>query len=125
MSRSVPEWIGKTDDAKIPDRVKLRVFDAYGGRCAGCDRKLYPGDRWEADHIKALINGGQHRENNLQPLCEFCHPEKTRADVAEKAMIARKRKKHVGIRTAKRKLSGRGFAKSEPQHSATRPIEKE
>ena len=33
MSRSVDLWVGKTDDAKVPARVRLRVFEAYGGRC--------------------------------------------------------------------------------------------
>ena len=33
MTRSVPEWIGKTPDQKVPDRVKVRIFDREGGVC--------------------------------------------------------------------------------------------
>ena len=29
--REVPEWIGKTADTAIPDRVKERVFLTHGG----------------------------------------------------------------------------------------------
>ena len=28
------EWIGNTPDAKIPNAVRLRVFERYGGFCA-------------------------------------------------------------------------------------------
>ena len=52
--RSVPEWIGATDDAAIPPRVRLRVFNRYGGICQLSGRKIMPGNEWDADHIKAL-----------------------------------------------------------------------
>jgi 5-methylcytosine-specific restriction protein A len=35
MTREVPEWIGATDDAAIPARVRVRVFERYEGRCRG------------------------------------------------------------------------------------------
>lgn len=35
---------------------------------------------WEADHIKAVVNGGQHDLSNLQTLCIPCHRLKTHAD---------------------------------------------
>ena len=31
MSRALPEWIGKTPDAKVPPRVRLRIFLREGG----------------------------------------------------------------------------------------------
>jgi 5-methylcytosine-specific restriction enzyme A len=33
MARSVPEWIGKTDDIRPPEHVRLRIFMAHGGVC--------------------------------------------------------------------------------------------
>lgn len=100
MSRSVEEWIGKTDDAPIPPRVRLRVFDKFGGICqCGCKRKIRAGERWDCDHIVALINGGEHRESNLQPLLTEHHKPKTKADVAEKAAVYAVRRKHLGIRS--------------------------
>ena len=98
MSRAVEEWIGKTDDAAIPARVRIRVFERFHGRCGECKRKLHPGDKWDMDHDIALINGGEHREFNLHPLCNWCHKIKTRQDVAIKSKTYRIRAKHLGIR---------------------------
>ena len=38
--RTVPEWIGKTPDTPAPPRVRLRIFETFGGRCAICGRKI-------------------------------------------------------------------------------------
>lgn len=98
MSREVPEWIGSTDDAAIPRRVRLRVFERHGGHCHLSGRKIRAGEPWDLDHIVALVNGGAHRESNLAPALRSKHREKSAADVAEKSAIARKRTKHLGIK---------------------------
>jgi 5-methylcytosine-specific restriction protein A len=98
MPRSVPEWIGKTDDTPVPDRVKLRVFEKFEGVCPKCTRELQPG-AWDCDHAIPLIVGGENRENNLQPLCsDPCHSRKTALDVKLKAKVASVRKRHLGIK---------------------------
>lgn len=122
MPRAVPEWIGATPDAKVPPRVRLRIFEREGGRCHISGRKIMPGEPWDLDHGVALINGGEHRESNLFPALRDKHREKTRADVAEKARTARKRKAHLGIKPAKRPLQSRGFAKAPGQKRATSPL---
>lgn len=110
MSRSVPEWIGKSPDAAIPPRVRARVFDRYEGKCYLSGRKIQAGDQWDCDHVLALCNGGENRESNLAPVLRDKHREKTAEDVAEKAKVARMRAKHLGIypksktRWPKRKL---------------------
>lgn len=96
--RSVPEWIGKTPDAKIPPRVRLRVFDRFNGVCHLSGRKITAGEPWDCDHIVALVNGGEHRESNLAPALRDKHREKTAGDVAEKATVRRKALAHRGIR---------------------------
>lgn len=110
MRRVLPEWIGKTPDTAIPPRVRLRVFERYGGRCYLCTRKLGPGDRWDCDHVVALAiwTGEPHgnRESNLAPACTVCHREKTAQDVAEKAYTARVKGKHLGVRKPKRPMPG-------------------
>ena len=106
MSRSVPEWIAKNDDQEIPARVRLRVFEAHGGICQETGRKITPADKWECDHKTALINGGEHRESNLQPVLSEAHREKTKEDVALKSKIARVRNKHIGIEKRKQKIPG-------------------
>lgn len=96
--RAVPEWIGKTPDARIPPRVRLRVFDRFNGICYLSGRKIAAGEPWECDHICALVNGGEHRESNLAPAIKDKHREKTAADVREKSEINRKALAHRGIR---------------------------
>lgn len=97
MSRAVPEWIGKTDDAAIPPRVRLRVFERNGGICHLSKRRIQAGEPWDCDHIVALINGGEHRESNLAPALRDKHREKTALDVAEKSAVRRKKMKSLGI----------------------------
>jgi hypothetical protein len=108
--RKLPEWIGKSDDTKPPPRVMLRVFLYFNGRCqCGCKRDISPSEKWQLDHIDALINGGENSEYNLQPLLVEHHRNKTGMDVAEKSKTYRKRSKHVGIKRAKRTIPGRRF----------------
>lgn len=102
MSRELPEWIGANDDQAIPARVKIRVFDAFGGRCAVCSLQIAGKLRPAYDHAVSLINGGENRETNLQLLCVPCHAIKTKTDVAEKSVTARKRSKHIGLKKPSR-----------------------
>lgn len=102
MARSVPEWTGRTPDAKIPARVALRVFEREGGICYLSGIKIRPGMKWELDHRIALINGGEHRESNLFPVLKDKHREKSKDDVALKSKIARVRAKNLGIARPKR-----------------------
>lgn len=105
-ARSVPEWIGATPDTAIPPRVRLRVFERAGRRCEECSRPLLAGDKWQADHVLALINGGENREGNLRCICDWCHKAKTASDVAEKSRTYRRRLKDAGIRETKRPMPG-------------------
>ena len=123
MSRPVPEWIAKHENEAIPPRVKLRIFQKFNKRCAVCTLLIVGKLRPEYDHVTALINGGEHRERNIQLLCSACHKVKTKADVAEKSDAYRKQLNAAGIRKSAR-LEGQGFRKAAPQRSASRPIEK-
>lgn len=123
MSRSVPEWIGKTPDTPIPPRVRLRVFERHGGICHISKRKIMPGEAWDCDHFIALINGGEHRESNLRPALQKYHRVKTAEDVKEKAVTARKRMMNLGIKPKKKSIQSRGFEKSPKQRTASRPLQ--
>lgn len=111
MSRSTNEWIGKTDDAAIPPRVRLRQFERDGGICqCGCNIKISARDKWETDHIDAIINGdGENRESNLQTLLAEHHKAKTKLDVKLKAKVARVRKKNLGIKKPRTMTRWRNF----------------
>ena len=96
MARALPEWIGKTDSTKAPPRVRLRCWETSHGKCHICGQKILVGQKWELDHVIALINGGENCEGNLAPAHAKCHKVKTRADVAQKAKVYRTRSNHIG-----------------------------
>lgn len=122
MTRSVPEWIAKHDDQKVPPRVRQRVFDRYEGKCHLTGRQIMPGEKWEVEHIVSLILGGQHRESNLAPALVIPHKAKTKVEQAIKAKIAAVRKKHLGIKTEKQKIASRGFPKRTRTHEGREPL---
>ena len=110
--RSVDEWVGANDDTPVPPRIKLRVFTRFEGTCPKCTRKLRPG-HWDCDHIIAIVNGGENRESNLQPLCnDPCHSQKTKSDVAQKSRTARIRKRAAGIKKPRTITAWRRFDQS-------------
>lgn len=100
--RSTAEWIGKTDDTKVPGYVRLRVFNRYDGICYLSKRKILASDTWELEHILALCNGGEHRENNFAPALIAPHKVKTKQDLATRAKNDRVRKRHLGIKKPSR-----------------------
>ncbi len=122
MSRTVDEWIGKTDDQAVPPRVRARVFEREGGRCWISGRKITPADKWDLDHRIALINGGEHRESNLFPALRDKHREKTAEDMALKKKGAAIRARHIGIKT-KAKIQSRNTFK--PYAGNTRQLRDE
>lgn len=98
MSRSTEEWVGKTDDSPVPRRVRMRVFERYGGVCYLSGRKISAADKWELEHIIAICNGGLHREDNMAPALVGPHKRKTVEDVKQMAKNNRVRKRHLGIK---------------------------
>lgn len=110
--RKVPEWMGKTPESKPPKAVIDRLFLMQGGRCAISGRKIRPGDETHADHIKALKDGGENREGNLQLVLAAPHREKTKVENSARAKEKRLRLKHLGMwPKSKTPLKSRGFPK--------------
>jgi len=108
--RAVPEWIGATPDMPVPDRVRVRVFNKKEGKCHRCTRKIPAGQSWTCEHLKALVNGGENRERNLDVTCDWCLPIKNAEDVAEKSRVYKRRKAHLGIRKPSRLPGSRDSA---------------
>lgn len=111
--RDVEEWIGAHPDAKIPQRVLDRVFARAKGRCHISGRKIMPGDRWEAEHVRPLSMGGEHRERNLAPALVEAHRQKTADEAGDRAKADRIRRKHTGTWPESRaRIRSRGFQKT-------------
>ena len=104
--RQVEEWVGATPDTPVPDRVKLRVFEREKGRCYLSGRTIRPGDKWDVEHVIAIVNGGENRERNLRIALNSAHAPKTAADVRTKAKIARVKAKHLGLGSKRRGFCG-------------------
>ena len=109
MSRKVDEWVGKTDDAKIPKSVLIRIFRDADGICHISGRKIAPGEKWEAEHVIPLWAGGRHRESNLRPALSAPHKEKTQREAGQRAKADRAAASALGLRKEPT-MKGRGFA---------------
>lgn len=96
--RETKEWIGASDDAKIPDRIKLRIWVREQGRCYLTGAQIRPGDKYQFEHKVALCNGGQHRESNIFLALDDPHKDKTAEDRAQKERDDRIIKRHAGIK---------------------------
>ena len=105
IGRQRPEWIGATPDAAIPAPVKRRILERFGWKCYVTGIDLRHGAPFDFDHIVALCNGGEHRENNLAPIWRPKHREKTAADVSERAATDRKVAHHYGLERPKQKIA--------------------
>lgn len=104
-ARAVPEWIGKTPDSAIPDVVKLRIWFREGGRCHVTGAIIRPGDKFDYEHVIALINGGENRESNIALVLRGkAHKAKTAQDRKERARGDKAVKRLMGIGQSKRPL---------------------
>ncbi len=110
--RSVPLWIGATPDAKVPARVRQRVYERHGGRCHLSGIPI-AGKAWELEHVKPLHLGGRHAEDNLAPALVEAHRKKTAAEMKAKAKADRAAMDQSRARPApKRPIRSAPFPKS-------------
>lgn len=105
MSRSVPEWIGKTDNSKPSTGCMRRICERQGWRCAISGVNIRDGVKVEFDHIIPLWLGGENREANLQAVTAAAHAGKTKAEAKVRAKVNRIQLKRIG---AKKKQSSWG-----------------
>lgn len=106
MSRTVDEWIGRNDDSIPPPRVKDRIRERQGNKCALTGVELRPGVKVEYDHIVPLWLGGANSESNLQAVVSEAHKRKTAAEAKVRAKCNRTRKAHLGIKSKKKSSWG-------------------
>lgn len=99
MARTVPEWIGRNDDAMPPESVFDRLWAKQDGKDAITGIPFAPGDRPHRDHIVPLIDGGENRESNLQLIAEKTHKLKTAREAMERAKTRAVQHKHRSYAT--------------------------
>lgn len=97
QGRSVTEWIGKTPDSKPPADVLLRILRRHKNTCYLTGIIIAPGQKWHAEHVKPLEEGGANRESNLAPALELPHEVKTAAEKKRQAKADRAAKKAFGL----------------------------
>ena len=126
MSRTIPEWIGKNDDAMPPRTVFDRLWEKQGGKDAITGIEFTAADKVVRDHILPLIDGGKNRESNLQLITEETHKDKTADEATRRGKERSVRAKARGYVTTDRRSSfqSRGFPPAKPQHRATSPLKK-
>lgn len=126
QGRSVTEWMSKNPDAKIPDRVKIRVLRRYGNKCFLTGILIADGQAFDCDHKTPLEHGGEHRESNLVPVLRLPHEVKTAAERKIQAKADRMAKKAHGMKPQKsRPIANRGFAPTDKtSRNGTSKIEK-
>jgi 5-methylcytosine-specific restriction endonuclease McrA len=95
MSRTVAEWVGRTDDSMPTDACKRRILERQGWRCAITDVEFRDGVKAEFDHITALWLGGENRENNLQAITKAAHAAKTKTEATVRAKVNRNQIKRI------------------------------
>jgi 5-methylcytosine-specific restriction enzyme A len=117
--RSVPEWIGASPDAAVPDGVQLRIFRRQKGLCAILAVSL-KGRKKQLDHKIPLSVGGQHRETNLQWILSDIHTIKSAHETKERAKADRVAKKYAGISRPKATIAQR--PKEEKTPSGKLPV---
>ncbi|AVH41873.1 HNH endonuclease [Agrobacterium tumefaciens] len=105
MARTVEEWRGRTDDTMPPPRVKDRIRERQGNKCALTGVTLGSDEKVQYDHIVPLWLGGANTESNLQAVTAEAHKKKTKAEATVRAKCNRVRKKHRGITKPKSSLS--------------------
>ncbi len=105
MSRTVPEWIGRTDDSMPSDSCKRRILNRQNWICAITGVALRDGVAVEFDHIKPLWLDGENRESNLQAVTKAAHAAKTKAEATIRGKVNRNQIKRI----SKNKKSG-GFS---------------
>lgn len=125
MSRTVPEWRGRSDDSRVPRSVYDRLYEKQEGKDAITGLPFRPGDKIIIDHIVPLKDAsGGNRETNLQLITDETHKPKTAAEAKARAKERRIHERDRGYVRPKSKWQSRGFEKPAPQRTASRPIRK-
>jgi 5-methylcytosine-specific restriction protein A len=124
LPRSIPEWIGRTDDSMPPVSVYDRLWRKQEGRDAITGLPFTSKDKIVRDHIIPLADGGENRESNLQLITLEMHKIKTGEEATARGKERRIHERDRGYQRKPSRLKGPGFEKRPPQRKASTPIQK-
>jgi 5-methylcytosine-specific restriction enzyme A len=123
VGRKIPEWKGKTPDAKIPDEVRQRVTATFENKCY-LSSFLIVTETPDMEHVIPLSEDGDHAEYNLRPALPAAHIIKSAGETNRRAKAKRQAKKKMGIKRETKKIESPGFDKAPEQRKATKPLAK-
>lgn len=83
---------------KLTNAVKMQVLERHGGRCVNCGST----EELEFHHVVPLEIGGNDTEENIVPLCYYCHKAVTNHELL--------------LRTAGRKHENGGRKRTIPEN---------
>lgn len=86
MSASFDNTDGRLRGRGLQAR-RLRKWTEATGCCAECGALTDYPNGFQLDHIKALVNGGDDKEEQTQVLCLPCHEAKTNEDLGRREQI--------------------------------------
>lgn len=98
------EDVGTTPRRPLTPTQRLKLFEAFQGRCVLCDRKIEAGEPWIDEHLRALGLGGTNAMDNRGPAHKVCADLKTHGqdgDIARIAKAKRQKMRHIGVKTRK------------------------
>lgn len=119
------EFIPATKRRKMTKARAARIFLLRNGVCFTCRQQIRQGQPWFIEHPDAIAQGGSDNDADLWPAHTSCKAGKDAVDAGTKAKRDRLLTASFQPEDApKSKWQSRGFQKREPQHSATRPIQR-
>lgn len=101
-----------TKRKEFTSRTKIKAFEATGGRCNRCTRKVgLGGEPAEYHHKVTCEDGGDNSLDNCEVLCAACHSHQThKIEAPAKAEGRRHTAKRAGVKKKTRNQlpGGRG-----------------
>ena len=82
-------------------KTKARRFEFAKGRCEGCGVRCVAG-KFQYDHDKEAVDGGDNSFENCRVLCDNCHKLKTKHFTQRLRKSERQRDKNIGAFKSKR-----------------------
>jgi RNA-directed DNA polymerase len=83
-------WATRTGKTTLIPPIKANLIKEQKGKCGLCGKLFLPEDIIERDHIIPKAFGGLNRKDNVHVVHNYCHREKTNAEMA---IIRRNRKR--------------------------------